>query len=192
MALACARCDMPLPEWELGSGGTATCTSCGSQNQARIFPAALRAPTPITTETALEGEAACFDHPGKRAVSACRHCGRFVCPLCSVAFGEGIWCPSCVAAGAGPAREANPETSRVLYDSIALIAPLLSLLLWPFTLIAGPGAVVFSILKWNAPLSPVRHNRWRFVVGVLAGLAETAGWVLLIGFMIARARARGR
>ena len=192
MALACARCDMPLPEWELASGGVATCTSCGSRNQARIFPAALRAPGRIETEAALDGEATCFDHPGKRAVAACRHCGRFVCPLCSVAFGDEVWCPSCVAAGAGPARGANPETSRVLYDSIALLAPPLSLLLWPLSLIAGPGAVFLSILKWRAPLSLVRRNRWRFVLGVLGGLVETTGWALLLGFLIARARAGGR
>lgn len=192
MALGCARCDMPLPEWELASSGTATCTSCGSPNQARIFAAALRTPARIETETAVDGEATCFDHPGKRAVAACRHCGRFVCPLCSVTFGNEIWCPSCVATGAGTAREANPETSRVLYDSIALLAPFLSLVVWPFTLIAGPGAVVFSILKWRAPLSLVRRNRWRFVAGMLVGLTETTGWALLIGFLIARMRAGGR
>lgn len=80
----------------------------------------------------------------------------------------------------------------MLYDSIALIAPFLSFALWPITFVAGPGAVVLSILKWKAPLSLVRRNRWRFVAGILAGLAETTGWILLIGFLIARSRAGGR
>jgi len=191
MPLPCARCDAPLPEWELSGGGQATCTSCGSLNEARIFPAALRTQAPVQTESALEGEAACFDHPGKRAVAACGHCGRFVCALCSVEFGEELWCPSCVAAGAGSARNANPDTGRPLYDSMALIAPLLSLWFWPMTAITGPGAVVLSVLKWREPLSLVRRNRWRFVAAIVIGLSETAGWVLLVGYLIARARAGG-
>jgi len=177
---------MPLPGWELAAGNEATCTSCDSRNQVRIFPAALRAANPVQTETALEGEAACFDHPGKRAVAACRHCGRFVCALCSVEFGEEIWCPSCVAGRAGRAQDANLETGRVLYDSVALMTPLLSLILWPFTVVTGPGAVVFSILKWKAPLSLVRRNRWRLVLAILVGLAEAAGWLAGIAYLVAR------
>lgn len=188
MAIPCARCDMPLPGWELAAGDRAGCTSCGASNQVRVFPAAVRAAVPVQTETALEGEAACFDHPGKRAVAACRHCGRFVCALCSVEFGDEVWCPSCVAGGAGGARSANPESSRVLYDSIAVLTPWLSILLWPVTVITGPGAVVFSILKWRQPLSLVRRNRWRFVLAILGGLAETAGWVALIAYLILRRR----
>ena len=146
---------------------------------------------PVQTETALDGEAACFDHPGKRAVAACRHCGRFVCALCSVEFGDEVWCPSCVAGRAGGAESANPETSRVLYDSIAVLTPWLSLCVWPVTIITGPGTVVFSILKWRQPLSLVRRNRWRFVIAILGGLAETAGWIAAIAYVIARPRAGG-
>jgi len=182
---------MPLPGWELAGGATATCTSCGSRNQALIFPAARIAAAPVQMETALEGQASCFDHPGKRAVASCRQCGRFVCQLCSVEFGEGVFCPSCVAAGAGGARGANPENSRTLYDTMALLAPWLSLILWPFTIIAGPGAVVLSILKWRAPLSLVRRTRLRFIVAILFGLAETAGWVFGIAYLLTRPGAGG-
>jgi hypothetical protein len=176
---------MPLPDRTLDSGGLASCSLCGARNQVQVFPAALRTAAPVRPEAALEGAAACFDHPAKRAVGACRHCGRFVCQLCSVEFKDGIWCSSCVAARAGSAEEANLETSRTLYDSIALTAPLVTLVIWPLTVIAGPAAVVFSILKWKQPLSLVRRNRWRFVLAILAGLAETAGWVILIVYIIA-------
>ena len=191
MPLPCARCNAPLPAWELASGETAACTSCGSSNQVRVFPAALREASPVSSESAVEGEAACFDHPAKRAVAACRHCGRFVCALCSVQFGEEVWCPACVVGRGGAAQGANPETSRVLYDSIAVLAPWLSLIFWPVTIVTGPGAVVFSILKWRQPLSLVRRNRWRFVFAIVTGLGVTAGWVLLIGYMIAAAARRG-
>jgi len=182
MAIPCARCNSPLPGWELATADRVAC----------IVPAAQRITPPVQTETALEGEAACFDHPGKRAIAACRHCGRFVCALCSVEFGEEVWCPSCVTARAGDAQTANPDTSRVLYDSIAVLAPWLSFAFWPVTIVTGPGTVVFSILKWNKPLSLVRRSRWRFVLAIATGLAETAGWVLGIGYVIARVGAGGK
>src|ERR1035437_6607789 len=117
MALTCARCEMPLPGWELATSGAAVCTSCGSKNSASAFPALFRdAAGPVRPEAALDGEAACFDHAGKRAVAACHQCGRFMCQLCAVEFGGQSWCPSCVAAGSGQARVANPDSSRVLYD----------------------------------------------------------------------------
>src|SRR4051812_20895952 len=105
MPVPCARCTMPLPKWELLSGDTAECSACGSRNTVRLFPAALEDKAPAQAEAALEGDAACFDHPGKKAVAACRQCGRFVCQLCSVEFGDGVWCPSCVASSSGTARK---------------------------------------------------------------------------------------
>jgi hypothetical protein len=191
MPIPCARCSQPLPDAVIETGGPEPCGFCGAENQVWVFPAALRSATPVHLEAALDGEAACFDHPGKRAIAACRQCGRFVCQLCSVEFGEEIWCPSCVMARAGSAREANLETSRTLYDSIAVSVPLMSLLLWPFTVITGPGAVVYSIVKWRAPLSLVRRYRWRFVAAILIGLSEVAGWLLVIVYALTRARAGG-
>jgi hypothetical protein len=180
---------MPLPERVLAEDDVTSCGLCGAQNQVRVFPAALRSVASVRPEAALDGEAACFDHPAKRAVAACNHCGRFVCQLCSVEFGEEIWCPSCVTARAGSAAQANLETNRTLCDSIALTVPLLSLIMWPLTAITGPGAVVYSMVKWRAPLSLVRRNRWRFAAAILVGLAEVAGWLLLIVYLLTRSRA---
>jgi hypothetical protein len=95
-----------------------------------------------------------------------------------------------VAAGSGKAKAANPETSRTLYDSIALMTPLVSLVFWPLTLIAAPGAIVFSVMKWSQPLSLVRRNRWRFVVAILIGLTETALWVWGAIYVVATVRQR--
>ena len=176
---------MPLPKWELAAGEVAVCTLCGSSNRVKVFPAVLAsAHTVPLPQAALEGEAACFDHPARRAVAACHQCGRYVCQLCSVEFGGQTWCPSCVAAGAGQARSANLETSRSLFDSTALILPLASLLVYPFTVIAAPASLVLSVMKWSQPLSVVRHNRWRFVAAILISLAEIAGWTVLIAFLV--------
>jgi hypothetical protein len=183
MPVPCARCDSPLPLWELASAGAAACTTCGSRNTVRVFPALFEAPSgPALAEGALDGEAACFDHPSKRAVAACQQCGRFVCLLCSVEFGGHVWCPTCVAGGKGQSKAVSLEPVRTLYDSIALTVPLASLIFWPITIVTGPGTLVFSAMTWKRPLSLVRKRRWRFVVACLIGLAQTAGWLWLIVF----------
>ena len=179
---------MPLPKWELARGQEAICTQCGSPNKVRVFPATFtRENSPTLPEGAAEGEAACFDHPGKKAVASCQQCGRFVCQLCAVDFGTEIWCPSCVAAGAGKARAATTETARTLYDSIALILPLGSLILWPFTLIAAPATLALTLLRWRRPLSLVRRFRWRFLVGGALAFVETGLWCWGIVYLLTRA-----
>jgi hypothetical protein len=188
MPIPCARCETPLPKWELVSGDTAICTNCGSENTVRVFPALLAPENAVRPEAAAEGEAACFDHPNKRAVASCRQCGRFVCPLCAIQFGAETWCPSCVAAGSGPAKAANTDTSRTLYDSVALILPLASFGFWPITLLTGPATVVLAIMKWRQPLSLVRRFRWRFVAAILIGLAELGGWIWGVVYFVARAK----
>jgi hypothetical protein len=115
-------------------------------------------------------------------VGACHLCGRFVCLLCSVEFDGKLWCPACVAAGRKQGKAVHLDPTRILYDSIALAIPLVSLIVWPVTLITGPGALVFSAMTWKRPLSLVRQYRWRFLAAILFGLAETAGWLVLIVF----------
>jgi len=190
MPVPCARCDSPLPLWELATADAAACTNCGSRNTVRAFPALFAAPiAPALPESALEGEAACFDHPSKRAVAACQQCGRFVCVLCSVEFNGQVWCPTCVTAGREQSKAVNLDPSRVVYDSIALTVPLLSLVIFsPLTLITGPGAVVFSVVTWKRPLSLVRKSRWRFVLAILLGTSVTVGWLWLVVYLWAKFR----
>jgi len=179
---------MPLPKWELAAGNEAVCTLCGSRNHVRVFPATFtQQQAPTLPEGAAEGEAACFDHPNKKAVAACQQCGKFVCQLCAVEFGAETWCPSCVTAGAGKAKTATTEAARTLYDSIALTLPLVSLILWPLTIIAAPATLALAVLKWRQPLSLVRRFRWRFALGALAALVETGFWCWGIVYLISQA-----
>jgi len=183
MPIPCARCQMPLPKWEFRSGHTATCPSCMSPNTVSVFPAILQQQAPALPEAALAGEACCYDHPTKRAVAACSQCGRFICQLCSVDFAGETWCPSCVAAGAGRAREARADTSRTLYDSIVLAIPLLSLIFWPLLVLTGPATVILAVMKWKQPLSLVRRSRWRFLVGSVLGVLTSAACVWLFVYL---------
>jgi len=191
MPLPCARCDSVLPEWELAGGGAATCTACGTTNRVRVYPAILppSEAAPLAA-TAAEGEAACYDHPAKRTVAACSQCGRFVCQLCSVDFGEGVWCPSCVASGAGSARNLKLETSRELYDSMALTLPIASLLVWPLAPLAGLASLVLTAMRWKRPISLVRRNRWRFVVAAVFSLVEVVGILWFIVYAVVRTGTR--
>jgi uncharacterized paraquat-inducible protein A len=189
MPLPCARCDTLLPEWELAGGKLAVCTACGAQNQVHAFPAILgAAEAPSRAEAAAEGEAACYDHPSKRAVAACAQCGRFVCQLCSVDLGQGVWCPSCVAAGAGSARTAKLETYRDLYDSMALTLPLASLLLWPLAPLAALASLVLTGMRWKRPLSLVRRSRWRFMAAIAFSLVDLVGVTWLVVYALLKAK----
>jgi hypothetical protein len=179
---------MPLPKWELASGDAASCPSCGSRNTVRLFPAALAEAGAAHAETALDGEAACFDHPGERAVSACQQCGRFVCQLCAVEFGTAVWCPSCVAASSGKARTVHSETSRMLYDTWALTVPFALLIMWPLTILSAPAVLALAIMKWRSPLSLVRRTRWRFAAGLGVALLQGGLWLWGIWYVVAKAR----
>jgi hypothetical protein len=137
-------------------------------------------------ESATEGEATCFDHPAKRAVAACSQCGRFLCRLCAVSFADQTWCPGCVAAGAGKANAAKLETSRNLYDSMALILPLGSLILWPFTIVTAPASLALALMKWNEPLSLVRTSRWRMIAAVVISLAMIGLWAWGILYLVTK------
>ena len=185
MPVPCARCFTPLPKWELAVSGAAVCPACSAANHVHVYPAALgTTASDSRPEAANEGEAACFDHPGKRATASCSQCGRFLCRLCAVNFGGEIWCPTCVATGAGRAKAVRQDTSRTLYDSMVLTLPLASLLLWPLTLIAAPAALVLGLLKSREPLSIVRSSRWRLWTGMLIALLEMAAWVWGIVYAI--------
>jgi B-box zinc finger protein len=189
MPLSCARCERPLPTWQPANAGAVVCAECGSGNQVRVFPALLRPAGESRPEAAIEGEAACFDHPNKRAVAACSQCGRFLCRLCSVTFGEETWCPSCVALGAGKAKPARLDTSCNLYDSMALIVPLVSLVLWPLTIVAAPASLVLALMKWREPLSLVRWNRWRMVAAIAVSLVMIGLWGWGILYLVTRGKA---
>ncbi len=180
---------MPLPKWELQNGGTAMCPSCGRSNAVRLFPAALAETSGAAhAEAAQDGEGACFDHPAKRAVAACRQCGRFVCQLCAVEFSGVVWCPSCVAASSGKAKPANSGTSCTLYDTWALATPFALLMIWPFTILSAPAVVGLAIMKWKAPISLVRRNRWRFGAGLAVALLQGGLWCWGIWYLVAKAK----
>jgi hypothetical protein len=180
---------MPLLTRQLAINGTAACTLCGALNQAWLFRAAITSAPLLHPEAAMDGEATCFDHAENRAVAACHQCGRFLCQFCVVESGTEVLCPSCVAGGRVTAARLNP--SLPMFDSIALIVPLASLIMYPLTIVAAPASLVLSLLKWTQPISPVRRNRWRFVAAIGISLVEMGLWLWLAVYLVALSGNRG-
>lgn len=188
MAAPCNRCAALLTSWDAVANDDAVCVYCGAHSIVRVFPALFQgSAAPAVVEAAGEGEAACYDHPAKRAVAHCAQCGRFVCQLCAVDFRGETWCPGCIAAGVSRKKTVELEQDRVLYDSLALTMALAPLIMWPVTIISGPATVFTAIRYWRRPLSLVRRNRWRAVLAIILGLAETGGWIWLVAYLILRA-----
>ncbi len=186
MPVPCARCQMPLQTRRLALNGTADCALCGTVNRAWLFPSSLTSAPLVHPESALEGEATCYEHPDNRATGACGRCGRFLCQFCSVEFGGEMLCPSCVAGGSVASARLNP--SLTMFDSVALILPLASLIFYPLTIAAAPAGLVLSAMKWKQPISPVRRNRWRFVLAILICVSMIVLWVWGIIYFVALVR----
>jgi hypothetical protein len=159
------------------------CPACYSNLTVELFPALFRKQEASDNRSfALgEGEASCYDHATRRAVSLCHHCGRFLCCLCEVELDGQVWCPACLELDKPAPRLSTLEKHRTLYDSIVLgLATWPALLLFYPSIITAPAVVYLAIRHWKTPSSLVPRNKWRFVVAlILAGLQ-----LVLIAFFV--------
>jgi hypothetical protein len=194
----CPNCNNGLPPRLLRTESVKTaCPSCLANLTVEVFPALFRSTVRVDAGALAEGEASCYEHPSKRAVALCSHCGRFLCGLCEVEIGESVWCPECLGTNGGSRPKlAALETHRTLYDSMALM-----LAAWPLLFIftylgifTAPAALYVAIRYWKAPSSIVPRNKWRFVVAIVVALAQlgviVAGIIALTSIISAGARGR--
>jgi DNA-directed RNA polymerase subunit RPC12/RpoP len=191
--IQCCRCNAELPREAIEARDGAICPNCNSEVMVRAFPAILTKPEVVSPAAiqAGEGEATCFFHPGKTAAAPCSRCGRFLCQLCKVEFRGEDWCPECLSSGMQKKKIATLENHRTLYDSIALAMTILPWpFFWPFTIFIAPAALYVTVRYWNAPLSILRRTKIRFVAAIVLALAQIAGWIWLVVFLVARAGAR--
>jgi hypothetical protein len=182
-ALSCPQCRAPWPADPATLAGLEYCPQCDRRVRVEIFPAFTR---PVATGSAgesivVEGEAACFYHPQKRAAVPCGACGRFLCGLCDLELNGQHLCPACLEAGRQKGRLKGLDTRRTLYDSaaltLALVGPLLCF--WGAFLTA-PAAIIMALYGWNKPSSLIPRTRIRSVLAlILAGL-ELIGLAILI------------
>lgn len=176
---------MPIPadSWNRESG--VRCRVCGQTVRVAVFPAIESArsgalPEAVQTDT----EASCFYHPASRAAVPCDECGRFLCRLCEIEISGRHLCPACFQSGLAASKLEVVETSRTMYDTIALVlATFPVLLFWP-AIVAAPAALYTVIRRWRAPGSVVPRTRVRYYIAGLLALAEIGGIIFLIVALI--------
>lgn len=185
LAPSCPQCRKPLTA-ELRATGPTRCNGCSAEVEFTFFPAMAAAPAAAEKAAPVLGseEASCFYHLKNQAVIACDACGRFLCSLCHLELAGQHLCPSCLESGSRKGKLADIENQRTLFDSVALSLAALPLLLWPATVITAPAAIFVAISRWKAPGSLTRRTKIRFVLAILLGLAQIAGWCALAWILI--------
>ena len=184
--LTCPRCHRPLPPSLLNTQDFGACSSCGNSLKINVFPALHK---PLSSGTAgervvMDNEAACFYHPGKKAVIPCDSCGRFLCALCDVELHDQHLCPKCLESGQQKGKLKHLDRERVLYDEIALGVAVYPLLLpfwgWIATIISAPAAIFLSIRYWNKLTSLLPRTKIRFILAILMAIAQIGFWAWIV------------
>ncbi|AHF93215.1 B-box zinc finger [Opitutaceae bacterium TAV1] len=160
------------------------CPVCSRSGVLIPFPSLRRRPRVAQARAVVEqGEASCFYHDTNQAAAVCDDCGRFLCPVCAVEFSGDTLCPRCIeernTSGAALA------SSRVCYDTLALMVAALPLLMWFLTCLTAPAALGVIIYGWNKPGSLLRgrgwwSRRWRFLLAGVLATGEITGWIILL------------
>jgi hypothetical protein len=148
-----------------------------------VFPAFYARPQAARGESISTGqEASCFYHPTKKAAFHCDGCGRFLCTLCEIKVGRRHLCPSCLAMVGKEDKPSELDTSRVLYDWMALFLAIVPAMVTPLV------TFYLAVRHWNAPgglLKPASRAVWT-IACVLAAVqiiawciyfASEGGWL---------------
>lgn len=176
--MRCTHCQAPIPIEAVNTGTLVPCGRCGTRLRVDLFPAALSpGPTVQAGETLVsDQEAGCFYHPGKKAVTACDTCGRFLCALCDVELSGRHTCFSCLEREKHQTSNNSLDNHRTLYDGIALRLSVLPLLFFWITVITAPLSLFMVFRYWKAPTSIVGRTRIRFVLAAIFSSVQILAW----------------
>jgi hypothetical protein len=94
------------------------------------------------------------------------------------------FCPACLESGKIKGTIKTLENSRTRYDSVALSLSILPLLVFFLTFITAPIALYVAIRYWNAPLSIVHRNKFRYVVAIVLATTQIAAWGIGIYLLV--------
>jgi hypothetical protein len=151
-----------------------------------VFPALFRPQDTTSSGVPVgeQGEAECFNHPGKQAVVACRSCGRLFCALCEIKLEEKSLCIHCLQSGKEKKKISSLDNKRTLYDHLAF-----RLAFWPMlfilpTLATAPAVLFITFRYWKAPGSILGRSRFRFIVAAVLAVLQIIGWILFFSGII--------
>jgi hypothetical protein len=186
--IACPNCRAILPVLMINTGKLHDCPQCRTRVRAEVFNAFHRPVIqgPAGEHVQEQGQAECFYHPGKKAVAPCAGCGRLLCALCEVPMDGRSLCMNCLQAGQSKGRIEKLENRRFLYDNLALYLafwPMFFIFITPFT---APAVIYIVLRYWTAPGSLLARTRFRFVLALLMGVLQLAGWVILLVWFLSR------
>ena len=169
MAISCPKCGHQIHATRFNKPAGA-CPGCGSQIIVAAFASLVSAPSDTGAGQRLlaADQASCFYHPNKKAIVPCDNCGRFLCALCSVDFGGRRLCPVCIESGGGGESPGELDSSRILYDKLALFLAIIP------TFVTQLTAIFLAIRYWSSPISipPRGPLRWRWILAVIVALLE--------------------
>lgn len=188
-AITCSRCQAPWPAEALNSPDLTPCPACGCPGRVEVFPAYFRGlqPGALSEDIGMEGEAACFYHPQKKALVPCDACGRFLCAVCDCDLNGQHLCPACIESGQRKGRLRTLQNHRMLYDHLALALAVLPLLVFYLTVVTAPMAIYMAIRHWNTPTSLVRPSKVRFLAAIIIASLEILGWIFVAAYFLTRA-----
>lgn len=177
--LSCPSCKHQFGDLDWHDGHSGSCRHCGKDFEAIVFPALARPRSVVKPKAVVVAEdSTCFFHAENQAEAVCDGCGRFLCAVCAVPFGDGRFCPLCISGQKKPAATVVPQ--RVLFDSAALSLALVPILIWPLTLLGAPASLGMVVYGWKKPGSLIHgRHRWKLVLAAVIALAEIGGWIFL-------------
>ncbi len=165
------------------------CTGCGAPIRALVFPTLLRPQGPGAKAEAviIDGESSCFYHPTKKAAIPCDGCGRFLCTLCDVEFGNQHLCPVCLENAPKKGQLVQLDHSRIQHDTVALLLAVFPLFFCgPLMIVTAPVAFYYCFRYWNTPMSVLPRSRVRFVIAFLFASLQIMGIGFFLLMLVAR------
>ena len=161
------------------------------------FEYALFNPPPLAsrsrpTSSAESGATPCAIHSGNAAVASCERCGTFICALCRVELDGTTLCMGCFERREKESGGGESGGTRIRsLNQLAYLSGWASLFLFPLAVLAGPVAMVLSVLGWrqerklDEPYFRVRGK----VGGLLGVLGLMLGVLFWFGMFAAASRA---
>lgn len=178
----CPHCQVTLADSVLHTG-TIACPACGKSFEATAFqPRELRIVAPELVGVGPEEGSACANHARNAAVASCQRCGIFICSLCEMNTGAGVYCPSCFdRARSDNSFHVGAKRYRN-YTSMGVLCVISGTVLWFLCIPAGALAIYYGV-------KDVRQRRERQhsivppVLVILLGLAQSIGGLVVFGSM---------
>jgi hypothetical protein len=179
----CPLCNCLLGPEFWNSGQFQSCPACSAQVMTIAFPT-IYVPSGTSSIVACEaGESSCFFHASNRAETICDGCGRFLCGLCSISFGQRRFCPDCIYRSRRQKSDLLLSDQAVLFDNIAIAVLALSVLTLSYLILGlfvSLLTVCTAFVGWKYQRTLVRRSRFRFGFALILGLIGASVWILLL------------